>query len=115
VYYTVTRFDGKPVEWTGGGLVPTGAEIRIPSGEHEVEYRYDKPVTGGCSNGPPQQSCRVSGRMRICQQTVQRTCTPVVPARAFDGKASVNIEAGKSYQVYEKNIALGKSPFSAGK
>jgi hypothetical protein len=115
MYYTVVRFDEKEVEWTGGGLIPTGAEILIPSGTHEVEYRYDKPQTGGCSTGAPQQSCRISGNLRICQQTTRRTCSPVIPARAFDGKASVTIEAGKNYQIYEKNIALGKSQFSTRK
>ena len=104
-YYTVTRFDGKPVEWGAGvQVIPTGGEIRIPSGLHEFEYRYDKPVTGGCSNGPPQQTCRMSGKFQVCSWTSQRTCTPVIPARAFDGKASVTIEAGKDYMVYEQSI-----------
>jgi hypothetical protein len=44
VYYTVTRFDGKPVEWHGR----LGAEIQISAGRHEVEYRYYKPSAGGC-------------------------------------------------------------------
>jgi hypothetical protein len=114
-YYTVNLFDGKEVGWTGGELIPTGAEILIPPGTHEFEYRYDKPQTGGCTAGAPQQSCSVSRGFRTCYQTTQRTCTPVVPARAFDGKASATIEAGKNYQVNEKDIGLGKSPFSTRK
>jgi hypothetical protein len=99
-FYTVQRFGDKSVEWTASGLTAAFAEIQIPAGQHEFEYRFDKPVTGGCSAMPRRE---IRGRTEV----LVRDCTPIVPARSFDRKVTVNIEAGKKYTVGEATITSG--------
>jgi hypothetical protein len=99
-FYTVTRFDGKPVEWNGSGSGVLGAVIQISAGRHEVEYRYFQPQSGGGCSTETSRDC-VRG---ICRIVTSRVCPPYIPAQTFDRKAGVTIEAGKIYTVYEQGI-----------
>jgi hypothetical protein len=101
--YTVTRFDGGPVQWQASSLTAALAEIRVPAGQHEIEYSYHREAGGGCS--PPTQE--IQGNRRVWVEK----CTPRYDEKRFDRKVTVNFEAGKQYYVNEHTISSGTQPF----
>ncbi|MDR1318952.1 MAG: hypothetical protein LBJ90_04945 [Treponema sp.] len=86
--YTITGFDGNPVEWKGG-FSGVSNEIDIPAGKHEITYQHHQGASGGWS--APTQGIR--GNQRVTYQTY----SPVVDAVDSNITVTIDFEAGYEY------------------
>lgn len=98
--YTVTSFDGQPVQWTASSemfaIFGSFAAIRLPSGNHTITYSYAR-YEGGHTTYEHYASGAV----------VRRT-TPTKRI-AFDGRVTINMEPGKKYIFEGRGIVLETS------
>ena len=102
--YTVTEFDGKPVEWKEGTLYPTGL-IRIPAGKHTIKYQYENKGGVGAS-GVPRQEIRNNQRVTV------QTITQRGDGGKFEKEETIVFEAGKEYMIDYSGLKVYKGPLA---
>ena len=86
--YTVTNFDGQQVKWAsspdGFSLFGTSAAIKLPSGRHNIAYRYYRHEAGLTT-----YEHYASGAV-VQKRTPSRTIS-------YDGNVDITMEPGKRY------------------
>ena len=96
--YTVTNFDGECVKWTTSAdyfslFDRPVAEIRIPSGKHNIAYSYYMYHRGTTSTEHYSSGA-------VVYRTTGSSAT------AFNGNITINMEAGKRYRFRGREIVL---------
>lgn len=98
--YTVTNFDGEPVKWTTTSdffsLAEQVAEIRVPSGMHNIAYRYYWHNPGHITYEHYSSGAAVQRRSGSS-------------TTSFEGKVTINMLSGKRYIFDGKGIVIDTS------